>query len=448
MTVRYRQRNSVFQPILCGVRSNWAPIEGWYTSFDQVYDPAGSLDGTATIIERCWDETHPGPPFRSGGPFRLLRGGSQRNVQGQSHYETKPYRYVGGFVPTTFGTAVSQARVDNIGNEAGAFSQDDGDLASFGASAWKKFKPKTTIADLGTFIGEIHEVPNLIKGMARRAKNAARIWKDMGGFGYKANAFSRVMDPTKIGDKFLELQFGWLPLVSDIRKFYNGYANFQRMYANLIAHNGSWLKRGGDYTAPIVTTTGFTETTATASVYPTLPTPMYDPIRITPASGAPYWRYGQSRLYTVNYSRVWFEARFKYWIPALNLSGDDAYRETINIMRTFGARVNPSLVWELTPWSWLVDYFSNAGDVIDNLSSQLDDNLVSKYAYIMGHVLQEARHEATVYMKGGPVNMQWSRTLEAKRRLSANPFGFSFTDGTLSPRQRMILMALGMARAG
>jgi hypothetical protein len=168
-------------------------------------------------------------------------------------------------------------------------------------------------------------------------------------------------------------------------------------------------------------------------MYPAISTPLY--------SGSPYGNYTITRKHT---QKVWFEARYRYWIPHL---GDGTFPgQARAYAQVYGALPTPSLVWELTPWSWLIDWCSNLGDVIANVSSIIQDNLCAKYAYVMGHTEQEVTHSAVNNLVTGPITCEWKASLEAKLRHEASPFGFGLTGADFSARQWSILTALGISK--
>lgn len=144
-------------------------------------------------------------------------------------------------------------------------------------------------------------------------------------------------------------------------------------------------------------------------------------------------------------NKVWFTAKFKYYIPPKSLSSVIWNRRAVASM--FGGTITPSVLWEATPWSWLIDWFSNAGDVFANMSDGLADNLVASYAYVMGTRQYAASCQHIADAKTGTgVNFTTTHSWISKRRAEANPFGFGLTFDTLSAKQLSILISLGMAR--
>jgi hypothetical protein len=118
--------------------------------------------------------------------------------------------------------------------------------------------------------------------------------------------------------------------------------------------------------------------------------------------------------------------------------------------RLYGLRPGVDTLYQLTPWSWLVDYFSNLGDVIENLNSLTSDGLVIPYAYMMAEKRIVEHTTLQIEVKRGSV---WSPLTVGdrieyvyQRRIPASPFGFGISDGDLTPKQISILAALGISR--
>jgi len=116
--------------------------------------------------------------------------------------------------------------------------------------------------------------------------------------------------------------------------------------------------------------------------------------------------------------------------------------------KLLGLPLTPDVVWELTPWSWAIDWFSNAGSVISNVSAFKLGGLVMRYGYIM----EETTITDTYSMASagflddtGPVPPS-TITYTVKRRREANPFGFGLSWDGLSPSQMLITAALGITR--
>lgn len=145
--------------------------------------------------------------------------------------------------------------------------------------------------------------------------------------------------------------------------------------------------------------------------------------------------------------KVWFSGSFLYYLP----NGTDFLsklgRWQVEAHRLLGFRLDPELLWNLAPWTWLGDWFSNAGDLVSNASSYLFDGLVMQYGYVMEHVEETVSYDSIFgFIDGTTAAPQLTLVRETKRRLAATPFGFGLDFDTLSAWQLSILAALGISR--
>lgn len=157
--------------------------------------------------------------------------------------------------------------------------------------------------------------------------------------------------------------------------------------------------------------------------------------------------------------KVAFSGAFTYHVP----SGDDFFGRLGKIAddaQVLGVLPTPETLWELTPWSWAVDWFSDAQEVITNLQNMELYGLVMRYGYLMVETIVDDIY----FMKGSsglhclqgdgvtyapvPLNMVSTVSVKSteKRRVHANPFGFGVEWADLSPTQLAIAAALGITR--
>lgn len=376
------------------------------------------------------DECHPGPPYKTGGPFSKFTFLDAFNLSGSgTHFAwfspDVGYKYVGGFVPGKrfadfFSGFTSAALADGVSNEESSI-RDLGDVSTYGATGWNKFRPGNPTADLGVFLGELRDVPRMLSGTAKFFHNA---WRAMGG---SLTGFT----PKKVADYWLNTQFGWRPFISDLRKFYRTYTKLDEHLNRIRRDNGKWKRRGG--TVQQDSDTKVIEISdAVSAHWPSLPWYFYP-------SGSSYGNYTMTEKYS---RHVWFEGAFRYWIPDI---GSVQWKKRA-IAELFGVMPCPSLIWNLIPWSWLVDWCSNVGDVISNMSTGYADNLAAKYAYVMGHTERTGVLDSTLNLVDGKIHNSWSFPLDWKTRTAASPFGFGLSDDSFSVRQLSILAALGISR--
>jgi hypothetical protein len=143
---------------------------------------------------------------------------------------------------------------------------------------------------------------------------------------------------------------------------------------------------------------------------------------------------------------------FTYYRPEFDATRSDYesnWKEAMRLVSIYGARINPSFLWKITPWTWLFDWFAGFGTYLDRIQSYFLDGVVSKYMYIMEHSTKESLHTIDVNWKTGVSTFSWSNVVETKQReLAESPFSYSLPVGGLSPKQLAILTALGLSRLG
>lgn len=455
-TGRYRERGEHSYPTQLGrydlIWVSGVPFFGF--PFGSAYSPE--------TMERCWDQTNPFTPvfdgtaaslrrhlrlvrkssrserkYRSGGPFRLLRGTTTDGqfVQGRGKYVGNYYPgsfyelYTGGFAPNGFaGDTYSSQDIANLGTDGYRFGSQTGSISSqTAATAYAQHKPSLQIADLGQALFEIREIPSML---AQSAKGFANIWRSLGGH---ATGFG----PKPVADHFINHQFGWRPFLKDLGDLYNSKDRMQPHLRQLARDNGKNIRRAGSVDESLEESSYQITEGEAGLVFPALPASFYR------ASA------GSNKVTSVTHSyvrqRTWFEGVFRYWVPSL-IKDDDSYYHAVNVTRSLGLHINPLLLWKITPWSWLADWFSNTGDVISNAQDGVN-NMVANYAYTMRHISRRNVNDSTIRLKDGDVRCYWTQEVESKTRVGTNPFGIGLDEEfNISPRQIAILAALGISR--
>lgn len=106
--------------------------------------------------------------------------------------------------------------------------------------------------------------------------------------------------------------------------------------------------------------------------------------------------------------------------------------------------INASLVWELVPFSWLVDWFVNVGQVLDVSTSLQQAGLHVNFAYLTSIENLKWTQEFTIDNWSPYGTVVGRNVIEAfaMRRIRATPFGFGTDFSSLSAFQVSILAAL------
>jgi len=408
---------------------------------------AGSLDGADVSepayvgIHACYDELHPGPPYRSGGP--LLVSKKKVSLDRTAAFSSRTY-----FAPVHSWNGHLTADAYVPGVEPTAMN-----LAGWGSKGWNRAFPTHPIYNLGVSLLEMKDFTRMIT-QTRDFFN-----------GIRHLSFSRT--PKSIGDLFsslkkgsadaagdyLNLQFGWVPFVQDIAFLLQMKRKLEQKMAWLKKHNGKSFRRNFE-----MDRSSFSEgidrfTYPLATMKPTLSTELYHG----------YLFDFQNIPIQKTYSRrIWFRSKWRMWIPEL---ADWRADKTHLKFSLVGLDLDPSIVYKATPWSWLLDWFVNVGTILQNIYLRARYHVVAEYAYVMGS--ENYRYDAPGFVSVNTgqqfINFQtfsldWpgyqtmsgvSKTYyEFRQRVEANPYGFGITFSSFSAYQWSILVALGLTRGG
>lgn len=395
--------------------------------------------GSKRLFGQYWKWVYGRPVHNSGGPLNYyhLRTFPQPEVQGVGTYygrDLRPYGfaavYSGGFVPLSWPHGYSIVDYNNA-SFSGPFSSEYEDPTPYAASAYNRFKPK--ISHFDAMQGVLQNLVELPKQLMTTSEGLSDAYKAMVG----SKRARDVLMPDNIANQFINEQFGWAPFIGDARDLYRAYNNQDRLMADITRQNGNWIKRGGNVLKEDNIEEYANVSNASGYVYPSLTSDFYR------GSGS----FVDSHLYSQIEREVWFDGSFKFYAPefdSLSRAGTGTYGKIMQMMHYYGVRISPTVVWELTPWTWLVDWFSNAGDIIDNVTSQVFDRLVSRYAYIMQRSRKWVCNDSIIHLQGGDVTCSWTQQIVTKKRRAASPYGFDLSNGDLSVRQKLILGALGV----
>jgi hypothetical protein len=250
------------------------------------------------------------------------------------------------------------------------------------------------------------------------------------------------------GSEYLNYIFGWKPLHDEVHNVVNTARHHRDILQNYHHGEGRNVHRRFDFDPEIQQ---WEEEISPANPITGLSTNWM--LAGTPAASR--------RIIVKKERKRWFEGCFTYggvskvdsFGPALGF-GSDADK-------LYGTALTPDVLWNLTPWSWAVDWFTNAGDLIHNVTNFATAGLVMRYGYMMEETISTY---STVWDDGPfftlaiPGNIgsglksfragsgSRGRKTTTKARAPANPFGFGVGWEGLSPTQLAITAAIGITR--
>lgn len=421
---RYRERQTI------GIQRN--SVAGYpYTCIGGTCTQGGTFRYSYdyySLREFCYDRVNPGYNKLSevntdvGGPLDLIgvRTSGVKIPRMTIFSANGVYKYVGEFMVSYAGVTINNGFI--IGK--------NGELQTYGAEAWNRFKPGKPDVNLGVFLGELRDLPGQLRETASRMKG---LWESLKQF--EKNPMKVPYElfckrhGSQAGQDYLSYQFGWAPFIGDLHRAIQLSQKINHRLKQIASNNGKPMYR-----------TGVIDVDEDTEVIPRTPTWTFLwPALVTPM----YAGYGTQSVRRTRSKRIWFSGKFRYYIP--DIGGIDWKKRTIR--KLYGLDVTPDLVWNLVPWSWLIDWFSSIGDFIANLDDGWADNLTAKYAYLMGTWKTHYEIFTTQAFGDGQKIFQPSTvTYWSKQRVSASPYGFGVSLGDLSAKRIAILAALGVAR--
>ena len=271
---------------------------------------------------------------------------------------------------------------------------------------------------------------------------------------------------SEIGSEYLNVEFGWKPLIKDLMKIHNLQFEIARKLNQLVRDNGLPIRRR---TKKVVTTDSSVVCEGSLSV------PFGD-LSDTSIGGNsslegytlcgpfgglvtyPNWS-GQAdyRLSSTKYTTVWSCGTFKYYVPDI---GSNQWTERA-IKTLYGSDITPSAIYQVYPWTWLIDWFVNVGDILSNLSKNAVDNETLTNCYAMYtetvyDVVEVSTHWDSIdasslpgtcfILPAGTDSLKHTISRVNKLRQQASPFGFGLKRGDFNAGQLAILAALAISR--
>lgn len=300
-------------------------------------------------------------------------------------------------------------------------------LDGLGTTAINRVLPTKSMSDLGQFLGELHQLPTkfTLHKWKPESKKWLNGWLQAGRNASSAGKFSR-----RAANDWLNLQFGWLPFVSDILDTIETIRDKDDKIRK-------WLDNSGK---PVHRSYAFDDEVSESDTVQVGGNQYGSPAPQTFLIQTPGKLYKSSRKTT----KRWFRGSFTYYVPKQRLRRIESLAN-----KMFGLRLDPELLWNLAPWSWALDWVGNYGDVIGNISAFTQDGLVMNYGYMMEHITVDTSYVLVgLALKGNAsdVNPIQVVSQEVKSRRRATPYGFGKNPGSFSNRQWSIIAALGISK--
>lgn len=411
------------------------------------------------VDQVTFDETHGRPPYREGGPFWSRRidhpftqvsgsascsGADIIWPQPNANWSVKPfenwvYRYTGGFclpVTSVNGTpyhSLPSEPPSAPGNRSNSHLNPD--LSDYGNRAYKALRPKQAVGSLAQSIIEMRDLPKQLRQTAELNLKAAHTFT-------RVEAKKKGLTLADYGSSHLAVQFGWKPLLDELRNIVKVCRDFDKLVETRKRQNAKPVeKRFAEDEVVSVSLLG----QETAQHHNFCTPNLVDAAR-------PWARLGSGGKLTVSRVRTmkqWYEGKFKVYWPEFDTTSRSTGTELNQLATLLGLRPDPVLLWKVTPWSWMVDWFADVSAGLQRLQDNLDDSVAAEYFYLMRRASDSYRFDVEVFTNSGVVSCQFTREITVKQRQGGeSAFGFSPRPGGLTGFQQGILAALAINRMG
>lgn len=408
------------------------------------------------ISEKCFDTIREGPPYNGGGPLFLVRVTEPSGIagagkiypagaysQGPANYPLPGHfqddwrsGYMGSFVHTGLPDVVSIGGkwLTKPSDYHATLNPDD--LSGLGSRAYGRLRPKVEVAGLGQAIAEAKDVPRMLK---TSAKGFHEVWKSLSP--RNAADASRLMSPKSATEQFLNYQFGWKPFLKDVGDMYDLVTNYTNHLTRTTGKNDKWQKRR--FFEDTVSTSKVVENFTRSKNHVLFRT------YLAPAIGSNTCQSVSVKITRETVTRYWYEGSFKYYRPEFDESSDmhPRVRAARQFLTLAGANVSPSLIYKVTPWSWLLDWFSSVGDSVQRIEDMITGQVVTRYMYLMRETYDRYVYQTEHVFPNTRIACTSYQEVRVKRRVDGSGlYGFQGSPRSLSATQLGILAALGLSR--
>lgn len=202
-------------------------------------------------------------------------------------------------------------------------------LSKVDASMWNRLYastgPLTPKVNLPLFIFELKDIPMMLK--------------HAGDLLHKIKTPSRLSLDKEAAAATLAYQFGWAPLIQDLRKLINFSELVHKRQRELkLANSSKGLKRNMTF---------FDDTTsATKSQLLTS-----------------FFGVGTADVVTTTQHKVWATCRWKPR-PGQQFGREPSYTEAFASTLGFSGGQIPITVWKALPWTWMIDWFADISNIL------------------------------------------------------------------------------------
>lgn len=260
----------------------------------------------------------------------------------------------------------------------------------------------------------------------------------------KGRAFKDISDILRVAaDVYLQKSFNIAPLISDIRGIARACHQTESRLVGLVSRQGKLLTR---HYSRVVEEAG---TTAEKSGYYA-----FGPHRLAGAegdstcAGAAFY----TRHVTSDASTFHAQVQYNYYYDAFQLE----HAQVLALLDSFGVNLNPAIIWNAIPWSFVIDWLVDVGQWLGNQRiGNMDPRInIMQYLWsikrkrriiVQGHTACQMNYTYSPEVLLGSITLPVV-TETSYRRVSGLPTASSLTTSGLSSTEFSLGAALGITR--
>jgi hypothetical protein len=320
-------------------------------------------------------------------------------------------------------------------------------MAGLGERAWNGTKPDfqqlegfTSAAEADEAGGMVKTSLETVKRLRTEAKRFNNEYITLGGTPHGPR-----IGPRAVANEFLNIKFGWIPFVQDVIDFTKTVHFYRNLLVKALKYNGIPIRKRISLfsdSKPWVKLAGATYSVSNNS-YPmpchavAFPSDFF--------SSAPSWEVVEGRT-----SAAYGIGKWTIYRPEFDSHRPEFYsswNKFEQFLTLTGLRISPSSLYKATPWTWLIDWFTDIGNFFQFLTDEFSNSIVSRYCYAMQAQTITRLFTNVLPFRGNPVSLNFARQIVSKQRIAgSSPYGFDLPWESLTAGQYAILGALGITK--
>lgn len=249
-----------------------------------------------------------------------------------------------------------------------------------------------------------------------------------------------------LGSEYLNVVFGILPTVDDLYSLAKRVVNFSHIVEQYQRDLGRPVRRSYSFPTETISYKSMSGTSTQHGIYAGYLTGVNN-TGVFYQANTPYV-VSQQETVTEKY---WFKGSFEYYLDPLFEKLGPAGEAVAMANQVLGFGGSVKTIWELTPWSWLIDWFFGVKDLLSITEKIANDSLVLRYGYLMRTSVRSYEVAISglkpVSGMNNPTQFTTTTQIVEKQRVRSTPYGFGLNVGQFTGQQWAILAALGLTKA-